>query len=262
MLAIIRKWRIMTRCHMTVCHFHKMTEKSKRGGVGMPKETFFHLSDEKQQRIMKAAQKEFSRASLGEASIAQIIKDADIPRGSFYQYFEDKDDLYFYYFRSLHRNSHQELEVALRSAKGNLFLGIENYFSKLVKEVLYGENASFYQNLFLNMDFRSFHKVVPYEGKNNPHGRVHHRKHEEAWQDFYDLVDLSQLTVKNQDELKLLIKMLMHIVFSTIAEDYRLLEDTGERDGEKFMADFQLKVSWLKNGVWRTTSKNLTSKEG
>lgn len=36
----------------------------------MPKETFFHLSKEKQQRIMKAAKKEFSRAPLGEASIA------------------------------------------------------------------------------------------------------------------------------------------------------------------------------------------------
>ena len=30
------------------------------------------------------------------ASINQIIKEADISRGSFYQYFEDKDDLYFF----------------------------------------------------------------------------------------------------------------------------------------------------------------------
>lgn len=62
----------------------------------MPKETFFHLTDEKKSRIMSAAKKEFSRVPLSEASIARIIKDAEIPRGSFYQYFEDKEDLYFY----------------------------------------------------------------------------------------------------------------------------------------------------------------------
>lgn len=222
----------------------------------MPKETFFHLSDEKQQRIMKAAKKEFSRAPLGEASIAQIIKDADIPRGSFYQYFEDKDDLYFYYFRSLHRNSRKELLEALKKAKGDLFVGMENYFSKLVKEVMYGENAAFYQNLFLHMDYRSFHKVAPY-GIKNPHGTNWPKKHQAAWQEFYDSIDLTHLKVKNQEELKLLVKMLMHVVFSTIAEDYRVMQEPDTEDKEKFMADFTLKVNWLKNGVWEKTTENL-----
>ena len=59
----------------------------------MPTNTFFHLPEEKQQRLLDAAQIEFSRHSLQEASIANIVKLAGIPRGSFYQYFENKADL-------------------------------------------------------------------------------------------------------------------------------------------------------------------------
>lgn len=224
----------------------------------MPKETFFHLSKEKQQRIMKAAKKEFSRAPLGEASIAQIIKDAEIPRGSFYQYFEDKEDLYFYYFKSMHRNARQELQVAMKEAKGNLFAGFELYFSKMVHEVLQGPNAAFYQNLFMHMDYRSFHKVAPpFDRSHSAHHQSHRKMQDEEWQVFYDAVDLSLLKLDNQEELKTLVKLLMHVVFSTVAEGYRqLLSDERELDPEKIENDFRLKVDWLKNGA----AKEITEK--
>ena len=58
----------------------------------MPKDTFYHLNIQKRERIEKALEKEFSRTSFEKASISKIIKEANIPRGSFYQYFEDKED--------------------------------------------------------------------------------------------------------------------------------------------------------------------------
>ena len=62
----------------------------------MPKQTFYNLSTEKQKKIIKSARKEFSGVPLAEASIQKIVQDADIARGSFYQYFEDKEDLFEY----------------------------------------------------------------------------------------------------------------------------------------------------------------------
>ncbi len=62
----------------------------------MPKETFNNLNEGKKQRIFDAAVQEFSTCSFSDASINQIIKTAGIPRGSFYQYFNDKEDLYLY----------------------------------------------------------------------------------------------------------------------------------------------------------------------
>ena len=58
----------------------------------MPKSTFFNLSPEKREKIEKAIENEFGRTTFEKASISNIIENAKIPRGSFYQYFEDKED--------------------------------------------------------------------------------------------------------------------------------------------------------------------------
>lgn len=62
----------------------------------MPKSTFFNLTDLRQDEILSAALDEFSKFSYQEASINRICKMAGVAKGSFYQYFEDKLDLYVY----------------------------------------------------------------------------------------------------------------------------------------------------------------------
>jgi len=62
----------------------------------MPKETFFNLPNEKRNSIISAAMEEFSKASYNAGSINQICKRSTIAKGSFYQYFKDKLDLYVY----------------------------------------------------------------------------------------------------------------------------------------------------------------------
>jgi TetR/AcrR family transcriptional regulator len=62
----------------------------------MPQETFFNLTDEKRNLIVSAAVQEFSQADYHTASINQICKKSNIAKGSFYQYFTDKLDLYVY----------------------------------------------------------------------------------------------------------------------------------------------------------------------
>lgn len=64
----------------------------------MPTQTFFNLPTEKQERIMNAAIHEMGIHTLEQLNIAHIIRDAKIPRGSFYQYFTDKLDLYDYFY--------------------------------------------------------------------------------------------------------------------------------------------------------------------
>jgi AcrR family transcriptional regulator len=65
----------------------------------MPKETFFNLPIDKQERIMKAVINEMGLHTYEHININSIIKEASIPRGSFYQYFEDKNDMYTYFYQ-------------------------------------------------------------------------------------------------------------------------------------------------------------------
>ncbi len=60
----------------------------------MPKPTFFNLPPEKARRIEEAALVEFTEHAFKAASINRIVARADIAKGSFYQYFHDKKDLY------------------------------------------------------------------------------------------------------------------------------------------------------------------------
>ncbi|AGA70741.1 transcriptional regulator [Desulfitobacterium dichloroeliminans LMG P-21439] len=65
----------------------------------MPNQTFFNLPEEKRERITEAAIREFSAYPFAQVSIARIIEQAGIPRGSFYQYFKNLKDLYKYIFK-------------------------------------------------------------------------------------------------------------------------------------------------------------------
>lgn len=62
----------------------------------MPKETFHNLPDEKQQQLISIAAEEFASNAYKAASISNIVRKAGIAKGSFYQYFENKKDLYRY----------------------------------------------------------------------------------------------------------------------------------------------------------------------
>ncbi|QUI25155.1 TetR/AcrR family transcriptional regulator [Vallitalea pronyensis] len=76
----------------------------------MPKDTFFNLSEEKRQRIIDAAVLEFSKSHYNKVTIDGIVGCAEIPKGSFYQYFENKDDLYTYTFSQIGDRKKDTLE--------------------------------------------------------------------------------------------------------------------------------------------------------
>ncbi len=62
----------------------------------MPKETFLKLSAERKEAFTVAFLKEFAIHDFDNASISKVLKSLSIAKGSFYQYFEDKMDLFNY----------------------------------------------------------------------------------------------------------------------------------------------------------------------
>lgn len=60
----------------------------------MPTSTFFALPEERRDRLVREAVAEFSERPYAEASLSQIAQRSQIAKGSFYQYFSDKLDLY------------------------------------------------------------------------------------------------------------------------------------------------------------------------
>ena len=87
----------------------------------MPTSTFFRLPEEKRQRLLDAAWEEFTQVRCADASINKIIQGAKISRGSFYQYFTDKDELFAYLLGDMWAYFTQVLEEVLVKTQGDLF---------------------------------------------------------------------------------------------------------------------------------------------
>lgn len=62
----------------------------------MPLQTFLNLPEERRKAILDAAYEEFALNEYRVASLGNIIKKLGIAKGSFYRYFENKKELYFY----------------------------------------------------------------------------------------------------------------------------------------------------------------------
>lgn len=62
----------------------------------MPTQTFWNLPADKRQAIIDIAVEEFAEHSYTSASISRIVARAGIAKGSIYQYFQDKQELFLY----------------------------------------------------------------------------------------------------------------------------------------------------------------------
>ena len=87
----------------------------------MPTATFFRLPEEKRKRLIDACWAELAQVRFTDVSINRIITAAHIPRGSFYQYFTDKEDLIRYLLEDLRQYFTTLLRNILVEAKGDLF---------------------------------------------------------------------------------------------------------------------------------------------
>lgn len=67
----------------------------------MPRSTFFNLPEDKRARVVEALKIEFAARPYARASVDRVIGAAGVSKGSFYQYFDNKEDAYAYLVREL-----------------------------------------------------------------------------------------------------------------------------------------------------------------
>lgn len=204
----------------------------------MPTQTFFNLPKDKQKRLLDAAATEFSRVPLKDASINNIIKLAEISRGSFYQYFEDKEDLYYYFFQTLRHDTKKILEDCFKKADGDLFVAFDAFFPMILTMITEEQHSEFFRHLFVHMDYRSSRKVSP---ETMQQQKCEHAKKNGHF--FEDYVDTDLLKIGDED-VHLLVKLIMSFLFQTIGEGF--VKDWPK---EKMLEVFDKKLSWVRYGV-------------
>jgi AcrR family transcriptional regulator len=97
----------------------------------MPKQTFLNLPDEKRNTIINAAIDEFAEYGLENASTNRIVAASGISKGSFYQYFEDKQDVFMYLLTVLEQ---EKMEYFKGKHPPSMNMDTFGYFRWMIKE--------------------------------------------------------------------------------------------------------------------------------
>ncbi|NJN80305.1 MAG: TetR/AcrR family transcriptional regulator [Anaerolineales bacterium] len=96
----------------------------------MPKQTFLNLPKEKRDNIVNAAIDEFAEYGLENASTNRIVANSAISKGSFYQYFEDKQDVFMYLLTLL---ENEKMEYFADKHPPSMNMDTFQYFRWMIK---------------------------------------------------------------------------------------------------------------------------------
>lgn len=207
----------------------------------MPKQTFFHLSIDKQDILIKAAKKEFSRVPLHEASIANIIKSAGIPRGSFYQYFKDKEDLFFFLLKKIGIKNNERFKEKLREKKGDLFASFIEIFQDMIKNHRSEEHKNFFKNAFLNMNYKL---------ENSLADNVHEEDKKNQYLDTLELIDTTKLNIRDKEELHHIIKIITAVTFQNLVQSF-----VKDLSNEETLKNYKKQMELLQRGFQKDDVK-------
>ena len=200
----------------------------------MPTNTFFNLPEEKKNKILKAANKEFARVPLEKASIKNIVEDAEIARGSFYQYFEDKEDLFDYMMDLKMGDIENKLNRLIEKENGNIINICVSIYDHLIQVGKLRKNNKFFRKIFENIKTSDNLMFIKKENRNI-----------KIEQKLYDLYDKNKeiLNVKNKEEFKLVIEMLFAITRRRIVASLKY------KDLNEARNDYLKEIEFLKNGI-------------
>ncbi|MDD6401868.1 MAG: TetR/AcrR family transcriptional regulator [Lachnospiraceae bacterium] len=172
----------------------------------MPTERFFNLPDEKRKRIIHAAHEEMGRVLYDQISINKIIQRADIPRGSFYQYFANLDDLLSYMMEDFQEQLYEIIAETLKSVDGDAFKTVFLVISKFAEMGEQGQNCTLIRNVFQCL-------------RENVHfmKKIQHRGIEYEEQ-LYNMVDKSNLNINSIEEYRDVEYLLAMLLWNSVME--------------------------------------------
>jgi Transcriptional regulator len=117
----------------------------------MPTITFDKLSEDKKNMIECAARKEFSNYTYDQVSINRIIQDINMPRGSFYLYFENKEDLYLHVIRKYIHFAIDKLIKRVNGCDGDIIKAYKLSLGDIIDYCNKGTHSLMVKNLLLGL---------------------------------------------------------------------------------------------------------------
>lgn len=152
-----------------------------------------------------------------------------ISRGSFYQYFESKEDLLKYIIIQDTESKNKEIADLLKETDGDIFELCIFLYDKMTKKIEKDEDMIIFRKIFNNIMQSKEKRVL-----------------ENNLIDFkmiFNSIKRDNLRAKNEEEIEIILKMLIDITFKSIM--YSKTNKNKKKEREKFLK----RLEFIKFGV-------------
>ena len=200
----------------------------------MPTDTFYRLPAQKRERLLAAIFDELSRVPVTELSINRIVQGAYISRGSFYQYFRDRDDLIQFLLDSVRSHIADFIGTTAPACHGDPFELLRRILRWIRERGATPGNRVFCANLLAHLSASGCPTHCPPPG-------ISLQKMEE-WFDRY--FDRSALLLETEEDFPLMLEMLLSLLRTAIAELF-----TPDTDPDAILRSFDRKLTILQRGM-------------
>jgi AcrR family transcriptional regulator len=173
----------------------------------LPSLTFFHLPEDKKEKILRAIKDEFARVPFNQVSINKIIQAAGISRGSFYQYFADKSDMLAYVMSDYQRQLLARVKENLRASGGDIFKVFSDILDFSLEFVTEQKTNQFCMNLFA--DIAILAGLISMQSQNEVQTILRN--------ELTPFVDIDPLDLRSDRDLPIMIEILSSLTRDTIA---------------------------------------------
>lgn len=187
----------------------------------MPKSTYFNLSEDKRAKIYRTLVELFQQKSIQDVTVKEIVTALEIPRGSFYQYFDSLQECYFYVLDQETVEIHQSFRALVAANDHDVMAALDQFGPVAADEIFSDKHYQLYLHKYLHMD-ESLHQ---------------------AWQAYHlDHSNFDKLMSALADPEE--IAFISAVVHALIK---RLFVESWDR--ATFLQHYNLHTKWIKQGI-------------
>lgn len=187
----------------------------------MPKQTYFNLSDEKRRKVYETLLCCFKEKALKDVTVKEIVSELEIPRGSFYQYFDSINEAYFYVLEEELIEIHESFLHLLRENDMNITQALDLFGELAADEIFTEKNYRLYRSRYLGHD-----------PELEKQWQAYRKKHTQYEQDMMSVAESEKIAF---------VRAVIHSLIQ------RLFEEPWDR--ESFLEHYKLYVNWIKGGI-------------
>ncbi|TAE72940.1 MAG: TetR/AcrR family transcriptional regulator [Bacteroidetes bacterium] len=198
----------------------------------MPTLTFEKLKTEKKEKFIQSALEEFAQNSYQNASITQLAKTMKIAKGSIYQYFESKKDLYFFLLNEVNQKKQHFIAQYLKEIPDDFFELLKKIY---ILGINFDKENEIIQKFLLN---------AQYEKNNTEIGNLYQQSWLQSVQYYKNLLLKQQANHKIRNDIS--IDLMAHFIVQSGRALPEILQIFPNYSPEKYIEEW---LYVLKSGL-------------